>query len=102
MDSAPDLKDIKAKVGERFSSWFIPGLSDFVRVPNLSPMFDPEYFTNGRLEEAIECIDKYAKMLEIEGLKREIVKIADDKPPLVLYIIEGEGKNTMLYAHLDK
>jgi hypothetical protein len=32
-----------AFVEKNWDSWFIPGLSDFVRVPNLTPMVDPEY-----------------------------------------------------------
>lgn len=30
-------------VNSSWDSWFIPGLSDFVRVPNLTPMVDNDY-----------------------------------------------------------
>ena len=30
-----------------WDSWFINGISDFVRVPNLSELFDDEFKTNG-------------------------------------------------------
>ena len=36
-------------VDSYWDSWFIKGISDFVRVPNLSPAFDSEYATNGLL-----------------------------------------------------
>ena len=39
---------------EKYESWFIKHLSDFVRIPNLSPAYDPEYMTNGLREKAIE------------------------------------------------
>ncbi len=29
-----------------WDDWYVPGLSDFVRVPNLTPMVDPDYLTN--------------------------------------------------------
>ena len=34
-------------VESQWDSWFIPGLSEFIRIPNLSQLFDPEFLTNG-------------------------------------------------------
>ena len=50
---------------EYYDSWFVKGLADFIRVPNLTPMVDPEYLTNGKLEKAIELVDSYANELQI-------------------------------------
>jgi hypothetical protein len=46
-------------VQKHWDSWFVQGLSDFISVENLTPMVDPNYLTNGKLEEAIELVDKY-------------------------------------------
>lgn len=46
-------------IEQNWDSWFIPGLSDFVRVPNLTPMVDPDYLTNGKVEQSMECVDQY-------------------------------------------
>jgi hypothetical protein len=40
-----------------WDSWYIPGISDFVSIPNLTPMVDTTYRTNGLLEKAIELVD---------------------------------------------
>jgi hypothetical protein len=37
-------------VNEHWEPWFVQGLGDFVRVPNLTPMVDPDYLTNGLVE----------------------------------------------------
>jgi len=51
-------KEITQKIlKEYWDSWFIPALSDFIRVPNLTPMVDPDYFKNGNLQKAIEVVD---------------------------------------------
>jgi hypothetical protein len=55
MNKDATLKQIE----ERFDSWFVPALSDFVRVPNLTPMVDTEYYTNGLNEKVIEVTDSY-------------------------------------------
>jgi hypothetical protein len=57
-------------VEKNWDSWFIPGLSDFVRVPNLTPMVDPEYLNNGLVEKSMECVDGYINQLEIKGLSK--------------------------------
>ena len=48
-------------VEANWDSWFIPGLSDFVRVPNLTPMVDSEYLSNGLVQKSMECVDGYIK-----------------------------------------
>lgn len=48
-------------IGDRWDNWFIPGLQDFVRVPNLTTMVDPDYLTNGLLQKSMECVDGYIK-----------------------------------------
>ncbi len=52
VESKPTIcKDKTNKyLDEHFDSWFVKGLGDFVKVPNLTPMVDPEYLTNGLVE----------------------------------------------------
>lgn len=105
MDSNTMSKDATLEiVNKHWDSWFIPGLSDFVRVPNLTPMVDAEYLTNGLLEKSMECVDGYMNKLEVKGMSKQIYK-SETGLPLVCYVIEAsEGctKNIMVYGHLDK
>ena len=59
MDKNQTCKDIDTY----WDSWFVPGLSDFVRCPNLSELFDPEYKTNGNLQKAMALVDDYINKL---------------------------------------
>ena len=55
-------KDVTEKlVNKYWKEWYLKGLMDFIRVPNLTPMVDSAYKTNGLLERAIELIDDYVK-----------------------------------------
>ncbi len=100
-----DNKDTKAEyIDSQFDPFFVKGLQDFVRVPNLTPMVDPDYATNGLIQQAIECVDKYIQGLGIKGLSRTVVH-PPDLNPMVVYVVEpspGATKNIMLYGHLDK
>jgi hypothetical protein len=57
-------------INSEWDSWFIPGLSDFVRVPNLTTMVDPEYLTNGLVQQSMECVDGYIQKLGVKGLSK--------------------------------
>ena len=51
-------KDATEKVvDEQWDSWYMEGLQAFIRIPNLSLQFDPDYQTNGLLEQAIDLVD---------------------------------------------
>ncbi len=59
-------KDATLKiVDELWDSWYVEGLKQFIRIPNLSILYDPEYQTNGLIEQAIELVDTFANKLEI-------------------------------------
>jgi len=60
-----DVERTKSFIDDKWNSWFVAGLSDFVRVPNLTPMVDPEFKTNGLIEKAMVCVDEYINKLEI-------------------------------------
>ena len=100
MDKEATLKNIE----EFWDSWYVTGLSDFIRVPNLTPMVDPEFLTNGLIEKAVECVDEYVKKIDIQGITRKYYQ-PQGCSPLLVYVIEPTGgatKNVLLYGHLDK
>ena len=44
-------KDATLKfVEEHWDGWYVKGLSDFIKVPNLTPMVDENFLTNGLIE----------------------------------------------------
>lgn len=59
-----------AFIDSHWDSWFVAGLSDFIRLPNLTPMVDSNYLTNGLVEKCIALVDDYVNKLEIVGIHR--------------------------------
>ena len=55
-----------------WDDWYVKGLGDFVRVPNLTPRVDEEYLNNGLIQKAIDCVDGYVNKLELDGISKEI------------------------------
>lgn len=89
-------------VKEHFEKSFVEPLSDYIRIPNLTPAFDPEYFSNGLIQKGIEFVREYADSLQIDGLTFN-VHDEEGRCPMVVMTYEGTGSpNVMIYGHLDK
>jgi hypothetical protein len=52
-----DKKSTMRYIRSKWDEWLVAGISDFVRVPNLTTLVDKEYLTNGLLEKAAEVVD---------------------------------------------
>ena len=50
-------------IEENWDSWYVKGLSDFIKVPSLTPMVDENFLTNGLIEQAMTCVDEYVNKL---------------------------------------
>ena len=97
-----DVKKTNTFLDEHFDKNFVEPLSDYIRIPNLTPAFDSEYMTNGLLDQAIDFVKKYAESLQIEGLKIHEYR-EEGRVPMVVMIYEGASTpNVMIYGHLDK
>ena len=48
--STVDKAATDANIEEKWDDWYVKGLSDFIKVPNLSPNYDADFLTNGKIE----------------------------------------------------
>ncbi len=94
---------IQQYVDERWEKSIIPTLCDYVRIPNKSPMFDPDWEAKGHMQKAVELLDDWCESSPIEGLTREIVTLPGRTPVLLCEIpATGAGGTVLLYGHYDK
>lgn len=87
------------------STWdetIVPTLTEYIRIPNKSPHFDPEWEANGHMERAVELIAGWCKKRPIKEMTMEIHRL-EGRTPVILIECPGEGDDTvLLYGHLDK
>jgi acetylornithine deacetylase/succinyl-diaminopimelate desuccinylase-like protein len=82
----------------------IPTLSDYIRIPNKSPAFDPDWESHGHMQQAVALFADWAKtkLAQFPGASLDVVRLAN-RTPLIFIEIPGEGVGTVLmYGHLDK
>ena len=87
------------------STWdnsIIPTLTEYLAIPNQSPAYDPDWQTNGYLDQAVELIAGWIRGQAIPGLSLEVVRL-EGRTPLLFIEIPGDSSGTvLLYGHLDK
>mmetsp|Transcript_21374 Transcript_21374/g.24838 ORF Transcript_21374/g.24838 Transcript_21374/m.24838 type:complete len:483 (+) Transcript_21374:30-1478(+) len=102
--SSDQINFIKKYTEEQFDKSILPALQDYIRIPNLSRNYDPEWSTNGKLEECAEFLLEWAKKQNLKGSKAEIIK-EKGRTPLIFIEVDGTSKDAetvLLYGHFDK
>lgn len=82
----------------------LPALADYIRIPNLSPQFDPDWAANGHMDRAVELLAGWAraKVAPWPEASVEIVRLPG-RTPLLMVSVPGEAEgDVLLYGHLDK
>jgi acetylornithine deacetylase/succinyl-diaminopimelate desuccinylase-like protein len=90
---------------ELFASSIVPTLVDYIKIPNKSMMFDPDWRKNGHMDKATELLAGWARGQLPKGATLEVVRLGE-RTPVIFMDIPATGGRTgdtvMLYGHLDK
>src|SRR6187402_3327257 len=104
-----DLRALPEFVDSTWDRSIVPALQDYIRIPNKSPAFDPQWREHGHMDRAVKLVEAWCRARTIEGMKLEVVRLkgddGKDRTPVILIEIPGTaaGKDTvLLYGHLDK
>ena len=87
------------------STWdtsITPSLIDYIRIPNKSPAFDPDWKKNGYMDEAVTLISDWCRANAIDDMALEVIQL-EGRTPLIYIDVPGVGEDcVVLYGHLDK
>lgn len=91
-------------VNNDFDKLVIPSLTEYIKIPNLSPAFDKKWKENGYLKDAAQHLRDFAKEYGISGMN--VVKVFDDYAPLIFITIQASSQDIhesiLMYGHYDK
>ena len=73
----------------------VPTLTEYIRIPAKSPMFDAAWAEHGHIDRAVDLITDWARRREIEGLELEVVRL-EGRTPLILMEVLGARAETVL------
>jgi acetylornithine deacetylase/succinyl-diaminopimelate desuccinylase-like protein len=84
----------------------VPTLETYIRIPNKSPAFDPQWREHGHMEAAVNLFAGWAreKLKAFDKATLDVARIPG-RTPLIFIEIPGKGRDhgtVLMYGHLDK
>src|SRR6266700_3818962 len=99
-----DSRKLGNFVDQCWGDAIVPTLVEYIKIPNKSPAFDPDWAAHGFMDEAVRLFEGWARarVAGLPGATMETV-LLPGRTPLMLIEVPGEGSDTvLLYGHLDK
>jgi acetylornithine deacetylase/succinyl-diaminopimelate desuccinylase-like protein len=105
---APEVSTALSAEGFLTDLWrdsIVPTLCDFIRIPNKSPSFDPDWAAHGHMHRAVRLLAQWCESIAgIAGRTVEIVELPGRTPTLLVDVpaFAGGTGNILIYGHYDK
>ncbi len=97
-----DYTKTSAYVGKIWDESIVPQLCEYIKIPNKSPTFDPNWEQHGHMEQAASMLEAWCRQQDIEGMTVEIVRLKGRTPLLFLEVPGASDDTVLLYGHYDK
>jgi acetylornithine deacetylase/succinyl-diaminopimelate desuccinylase-like protein len=98
--------DVNRQVDEIWERDILPVLQDYVAIPNVSAVFEPDWEKLGHMEKAIELLRDWSLSRPVEGMTVDVHRLEGRSPVLFIEIPPANGgpadDTVLLYGHLDK
>ena len=96
------LDKLEKDINNFWDTNILPTLTEYIKIPNKSPAFDPNWKENGHMDAALKLAKKWVEKFQPEGSTIHVEE-GGDKTPMLIVEIPGEREgNILMYGHLDK
>ena len=97
-----DKTKIEYYINQFWDDHITPTLVDYIRIPNKSPGFDPDWIESGHMATALDLAKEWAEKHKPKPSTIHVFQ-KDNRTPLILIDCPGEIEgNILMYGHLDK
>jgi acetylornithine deacetylase/succinyl-diaminopimelate desuccinylase-like protein len=80
----------------------LPALEAYIRIPNESPLFDPDWQAHGYMQRAVALVADWIRRQQVPGGTLEVLQDGDRTPLLLLEFPGNIPDTVLMYGHLDK
>ncbi len=87
-------------VNQRWEQSVVPALTDYIRIANKSPAFDPDWQAHGLIDQVVERFHQWALHHPLRDMTVEVVRL-EGRTPLLLIDVPGAGDDCvtpLMYA----
>ncbi len=97
-----DTNKTRELIERAWDASILPELMEYVRIPNKSPAFDPDWEAHGHMEAAVQLMRRWAETHALPGSKVEVLRIPGRTPVLMVDVPGRVDDCVLMYGHLDK
>jgi acetylornithine deacetylase/succinyl-diaminopimelate desuccinylase-like protein len=97
-----DLAALRQSIDRLWNDSILERLQAYVRIPNKSVMFDPDWEAHGHMEAAAKLMEDWCRAQPIPGMTVDVQRLPGLTPLLVVDIPGELPDCVLLYGHLDK
>lgn len=97
-----DTSRTREFVRREWDESIVPALVEYVRIPNKSPIFDPDWEQHGHMEAAVQLMKRWAEAHAVPGMTVEVLRLPGRTPVLMIDVPGQVDDCVLLYGHLDK
>jgi acetylornithine deacetylase/succinyl-diaminopimelate desuccinylase-like protein len=96
-----DAKQALRSADQIWENEIVPQLQEYVRIPNKSPAYEPNWQAN--MDKAVALVEAWCRKQDVRALQVEVVRLPG-RTPVIFMEIPGETADdtVLLYGHLDK
>jgi len=97
-----DPNKTRAFVDKVWADSIVGTLTEYIKVPNKSPAFDPDWAAHGLMDKVVAMFEAWAKQHGPPDMSVEVVRLEGRTPLIYIEVPGNEDHTVMLYGHLDK
>ena len=93
---------LNKSITEFWDNKIVPTLIEYIKIPNKSPSFDPDWEKHGHMDRVLDLAVKWTEKNKPDGSVISIKRSPGRTPLLLLDIPGTKDGNILMYGHLDK
>lgn len=97
-----DPQKLQQNINTFWDNKILPTICDYIKIPNKSPAFDPDWEANGHMEKVVDLANDWVQKHKPVNSSLHVYKIPGKTPLLILEVPGEEDGTILMYGHLDK
>src|SRR5690606_24700304 len=97
-----NIEQLQRYVAAEWDDSVVPTLCEYIRIPNKSIHFDPDWAAHGHMDRAAQLLREWCEAHPLPGMSVEIVSLPGRTPLLFIDVPGKVDDCVLLYGHMDK
>jgi acetylornithine deacetylase/succinyl-diaminopimelate desuccinylase-like protein len=97
-----DIEKLRTSIDRVWDDSILDRLEAYIRIPNQSPHFDPQWERNGHMEAAMKLMADWCRAQAVPGMRVDVHRLPGKTPLLVIDVPGDLPGSVLLYGHMDK